>query len=122
MTALGLVWGMCSCCGKKDWCSLEKINLNHEYFDALEGVYIIWSGKDAVIRIGSGHIRNEVNAHRADLDITRFPELHVTWAKVDRLHMAGIKKYLTANLKPLVTNSITEEVEPLIVNIPPNLK
>ena len=122
MTVLSLVWGMCSCCGKKDWCSLEKINLEHEYFDALEGVYIIWSGKDAVIKIDSGHIRERVNEHRADMEITRFPELHVTWAKLDRHHWAGAEKYLASILKPLLAGSIDDEAEALIVNIPPNLK
>ena len=122
MTALSLVWGMCSCCGKKDWCSLEKINLNHEYFDSLEGVFIIWSGKDAVIKIGSGHIRNKVNEHRSDMDITRFPELHVTWAKLDPRHRVGAEKYLASMLRPLLPAVIPDEVDALIVNIPPNLK
>lgn len=122
MTALGLVWGMCSCCGKRDWCSLDKLNLNHEYFDTLEGIYIIWSGRDAVIRIGSGHIRDRVNEHRADLDVTRFPELHVTWAKAESNLFQGIEKYLASQLRPLIPAEVPDDAEALIVNIPPILK
>ena len=61
MSDLTLSWGTCKVKYSKDkhWCDLEKLNLDHEIFENLKGVYIIWSHKN-VIRLGSGTIKERL--------------------------------------------------------------
>jgi hypothetical protein len=93
-------------CQGEVWCPLATVNLAHAHFDGLEGVYIIWHGgkSAAVVRIGQGIIRDRLQAHRTDPEITRYASLglFVTWAAVPVGQRDGVEAYLSANMKPLV--------------------
>jgi len=59
------------------WCNFNNVNLTHEHFNNMVGVYIIWSNQ-TVVRIGSGIINERIADHRKTPDITRHPDLKVT--------------------------------------------
>lgn len=118
MSDLTLSWGTCKVKYSKDkhWCDLEKLNLDHEIFENLKGVYIIWSHKN-VIRLGSGTIKERLKEHRENPEITEYPDLKVTWAKVNANQMEGVEKYLADKLKPLVGERFPNRI-PIKVNLP----
>lgn len=128
-----LIWGTCD---NNLWCGLHTLNVSADYFDNLEGVYVIWYWdrlrNPITVRVGQGEIRDRVYAHRIDPDIQEYrivkqfpprplPEyrtLYFTWAEVsqkaDRL---GIERYLANTLKPLVGQY--PNVYPITANLPP---
>lgn len=112
--ALILSWGTCE--PNRQWCRLSKLNLDHEHFDDMNGVYIIWSGVN-VIRVGSGIIRNRLKEHRQNSDILAYPNLCVTWAKVHGNQMLCVEKYLADELKPLIGERFPSRT-PIVVNLP----
>jgi len=87
-------------CKDGDWYSLLSIDLDHNHFNDLNGVYIIWSG-DQVVTLGSGIIKNRLKEHRENPEITKFKNLKVTCACVHENHMKGVEKYLLDSLNPL---------------------
>ena len=111
--AISLFWTKCQ---GDIWCDFFKLNLEHPHFNNLNGVYIIWSGKQ-VIRVGSGNIKERIAAHRNDLEITTFPDLKVVWAKVDELNLKGVEKFLSESLNPLISERFPNDI-PIPVNFP----
>jgi hypothetical protein len=107
-------WGKCN--PNSSWCGLKNLNIDHEVFNDLNGVYIIWSVK-VVIRIGSGIIRNRLKEHRESPEITAFPNLFVTWANVNGNQMEGVEKYLSDRLNPKVGERFPDRT-PIEVNLP----
>lgn len=92
------------------------MNLNHEHFIELKGVYAIWSNK-TVVRLGSGLIKSRIIDHRNNIDISKYPDLKVTWAKVNSSQMEGVEKYLSDTLNPAIGERFPERT-PIKVNLP----
>jgi len=113
MVELSLLWEKCT---YDVWCDLLALNLDHEIFENLKGVYIIWSGND-VIRLGSGVIKERLKAHRDNQEIVKYPNLKVTWAKVNANQMEGVEKYLSDVLSPKVGERFPDRT-PIEVNLP----
>lgn len=103
-------------CNGGKWCGLLTVDLAHEHFDDLNGVYIIWSGK-TVVRLGSGQIKYRLEEHRDNPDILAYPNLRVTWAKVHGNQMQGVEKYLSEQLAPAVGDRFPDST-PIPVNLP----
>lgn len=98
------------------WCNFEKLNLPHNHFNNLDGVYIIWSN-DIVVRVGSGNIKGRISDHRNDVEINGYPALNVTWAKVSQTEMLGVERYLGEKLNPAVGDRFPNEPS-IPVNLP----
>ncbi|MBK7132426.1 MAG: hypothetical protein IPH69_06255 [Bacteroidales bacterium] len=111
--ALELNWTKCQ---GDVWCDFLKVNLDHQHFIDLSGVYIIWSDK-ITVKVGSGYIKERILMHRNDLKILEYPNLKVIWAKVDRNQMIGVERYLGELLNPKVTEKLPD-VTPIEVNWP----
>jgi len=45
-------------CKTGTWCILSELDLDHEHFDDMEGVYAIWYGEESAValRVGQGYI------------------------------------------------------------------
>lgn len=108
-------------CAGDQWCRLLNVNLAHEHFDGLEGVYIIWHGapNPAVVYVGQGNIRDRLSEHRKNPAILTYKgqELYVTWAKVDAPYRNGIEKFLADLWKPKIGVS-HPDATPIEVNSP----
>ncbi|MCK4252459.1 hypothetical protein KAX97_13505 [candidate division WOR-3 bacterium] len=111
-------WNKCQGGG---WCNLLTVDLEHEHFNSMEGVYIIWYGGDnpATVRVGQGFIRDRLASHREDLDILTYKQfgLYVTWAQVAANQRDGVERYLAERFNPKV-GSRFPEVDPIEVNLP----
>ena len=103
-------------CQNDNWCDFLTVNLSHEHFNDLHGVYIIWSG-ETVVRIGSGEIKDRIADHRNNQEITDYPNLKVTWAKVKANQMQGVEKYLADTLNPEIGERFPDRT-PIDVNFP----
>jgi hypothetical protein len=70
------------------------LDLEHKYFDAMEGVYVIWCGDSnpVVLRVGYGYIRNCLANGSNDKDALAYEqdEIYVIWGKVDRKFCGGV--------------------------------
>ncbi|MGE4297632.1 MAG: hypothetical protein AB7E47_06350 [Desulfovibrionaceae bacterium] len=116
---LELKWGHC----KGDvWCKLNTVNLDNEYFDDLDGVYIIWymeNSKPITVRVGQGQIRERLTDHRDNEDIQAYADkgLKVTWAKVKLNQRDGVERYLGEKLNPKVGERFPQ-AEPIQCNLP----
>lgn len=103
------------------WCPLSTVNLGHEHFNNLEGVYIIWHGGSAAatVRVGSGTIRDRLTAHRNDPQIQAFAHLglFVTWAIVQQNYREGVEAFLASTLNPKIGQRFPNVV-PIGVNLP----
>jgi hypothetical protein len=86
------------------WCKLAEVELEHQSFDATEGVYVIWHdpGNPAVLKVGEGPIRNRLTQERSDQRLSSHgvDDLFVTWAPVNAIHRADVARYLADTLKP----------------------
>ncbi len=100
----------------KNWCVFFKLDLSHDYFKDLHGVYIIWS-HDTIVKIGSGDIKDRIADDRTNEKITEYPDLKITWARVNPNQMVGIEKYLTDTLDPVVGERFPDRT-PIPVNLP----
>jgi hypothetical protein len=102
------------------WCELNKIDLDHKYIRKLEGVYVIWSGRQErkILRVGSGNIRSELTNNKKDLSILAFFHLgvYVSWAEVDSKEN-NIVTYLTTKLGPTIEVKLPN-AQPISVNLP----
>ena len=116
--ALSLSWNKCE--GNK-WCNLLALNLDHEHFDDMEGVYVIWHGGDnpATVRVGQGFIRDRLAEHRQEQEVLvyRPRALYVTWARVSANDRDGVERYVADRLRPLV-GARFPDVDPIEVNLP----
>lgn len=112
--ALSLSWGKCT--PNNSWCGLKNLNLDHEVFNDLKGVYIVWSGQ-TVVRLGSGIIKNRLREHRENPEIIAYPNLYTTWAQVNANQMEGVEKYLADCLNPAIGDRFPDR-NPIQVNLP----
>ncbi|MCK4357411.1 MAG: hypothetical protein KAW92_01465 [Candidatus Cloacimonetes bacterium] len=103
------------------WCKLNTVNLAHQHFDNMDGVYIIWHGGEnaATVKVGQGNIRARLQDHRVDPSIQAYNDLglFVTWAKVPSHQKDGVEAYLGEKLNPKVGDRFPD-VEPIAVNLP----
>ncbi len=107
MNDMTINWRFCT---GNVWCKLMTVNLNHETFKDLNGVYIIWkydvNNIPRTIRLGQGIIKDRLNTHRLNEDITKYnlpdSELYVTWAAVDGRSVDGVEAYLARVLNPVI--------------------
>jgi len=113
-----LTWNKCQ---GNVWCNLNNVDLSHNHFDGMEGVYVIWHGGQypAVVRVGQGNIRNRFQSHRSDPDIQRYAGLNlfVTWASVASRDRDGVEAFLAQQLQPLVGERFPQR-NPMVVNLP----
>lgn len=107
-------WGKCNS-GK--WCNFVYLDLDHEIFKDLNGVYIIFNEKDGVIRIGSGDIKDRITKHRNDEKITKYKDLLVTWAKVNANQMEAVERFLADTYNAKVGDRFPDKT-PIKVNLP----
>ncbi len=91
------------------WCNFNAVNLDHQHFNGIEGVYIIWhAGKHPhVVYVGKGNIRDRIKEHRRKKEIQEFSQftLFVTWAEVAPDYQEGVEAYLANYWKPKVGNN-----------------
>jgi hypothetical protein len=122
-TPLKVIWNKCA---GNAWCDFFKVNLSHEHFDNLEGVYIIWHAADTankipsrIVRVGQGTIRDRLTAHRVDPEIKKFSVygMYATWARVQSGQRNGVERFLADKLRPLVGDKFPD-VTPIPVNLP----
>ena len=113
MNTLTLNWMRCQ---NDVWCSFKNLNLDHEHFNNLKGVYIIWFNNTAV-RLGSGIIKDRISDHRTNTDISKYSNLKVTWTNVNANQMEGVEKYLADSLNPIVGERFPDRT-PIEVNLP----
>lgn len=118
-------------CDNNAWCSLERVDLSHKYYDNFVGIYIIWYwdnlGNPVTVRVGQGNLRDRLAAHRRDPRIQRYAHLSllVTWTDVLPHLSNGVEAYLSKVLKPLVGSRFPDTkpipvVPPFRVNPPWN--
>ncbi len=103
------------------WCGLHTVNLAHNHFNNLSGVYLIWHGGATphYVRVGQGNIRDRLTQHRTDPSINAYSNLglFVTWAHVPDSQMDGIEAYLANQCNPLVGERFPN-VRQISVNLP----
>jgi len=103
------------------WCDLFNVDLDHEHFNDLTGLYVAWhNGPNPVVLVGSGLIRERLAAHRQDPVIREAHEqdgLFVTWALVEPDLRAGILRYLADMLSPAFRDEVLQAT-PIEVNLP----
>ncbi len=97
-------------CQDDAWCKLDSVDLAHEYFNTMYGVYIIWVGGEepqVVVYVGQGHIKERLAAHRKNPEIFLYgdildTDLYVTWATVARQDCDAVEAYLADKWHPKV--------------------
>jgi hypothetical protein len=103
------------------WCTLSEVELEHESFDGVEGVYVIWHGKQdqVTLRVGQGSIRERLAEERKNARLLAYglDKLMVTWARVNALHREAVASYLADVLNPKLGESYSGE-EQIQVNVP----
>ena len=109
-------------CKAGTWCALVELDLNHEHFDEMQGVYIIWSGEinPVTFRVGQGYIRDRLGKERNHIDMNGTigkHKIYVTWAKIDQTFCNGVVRYIAEALEPLF-RSPYPDVAPIEVNLP----
>jgi|688.fasta_scaffold965449_2 hypothetical protein len=108
-------------CNDSKWCTFERVNLAHDHFTGMAGVYVIWHAgpNPKTVRVGQGNIADRIAAHRRDPQIMMYAThcLFVTWAKVPAVHHNGIEAYLAAKLDPIVGQRFPD-VAFIEVNLP----
>lgn len=99
--ALGAAWEQTmqvswNKCTGDVWCNFLNLNLAHNHFQNMEGVYIIWHGgaNPATVYVGQGAIAERLQAHRANPQILAYSSygLFVTWARVDAASRGGVER------------------------------
>ena len=107
-------------CQGEVWCKLNFVNLDHQHFNGVEGVYIIWHGgkNPHVVYVGQGKIRDRLRAHRNDAEIQSYAPsgLFVTWASVSVQFRDGVERYLANFWGPKVGSH--PNVPPIEANSP----
>ena len=103
-------------CQGDTWCNFNGLNLSNPIFDNSTGVYIIWSNK-ITVKIGSGHIREELTNDRLNNTISAYQNICVTWCLVEPFNVNSVKKYLADRLKPVIPIEIIND-SPKEVNLP----
>ena len=108
-------------CDNGTWCGLLTVNINHEHFNNMEGVYIIWHGGNnpATLYVGQGIIRDRIAGHRQENAVLAYQQypLRVTWASVSKVYRDGIERYLAEKLNPKIGRRYPD-APPIKVNLP----
>ena len=108
-------------CQGGDWCTLNAVDLDHEHFHDLHGVYIIWHGgaNPAVVHVGQGNVSARLRAHRSDPKIQQFAkhDLYVAWSRVPSDSRDGVEAYLAHKWNPRVGRDYPA-APPIKVNAP----
>ncbi len=109
-------------CKKGTWCTLSELDLDHEHFNDMVGVYVIWQGEEnsVALRVGQGLIRESLVRERNNEDLLAYREQHelyVTWAEVNPRFRDGVLRYVSEALKPQLGKSYPN-VRPIRVNLP----
>lgn len=101
------------------WCELNKVDTSHKSLEDLEGVYIIWEGKNkSILRIGYGLIKREILRNKSDIAVQAFSHLglFITWAEVSEGSQKGVYSYLVKIIPPKII-----EIEPKMFTTKVNL-
>jgi hypothetical protein len=108
-------------CQGNVWCKLNAVNLSHEHFNNMNGVYVIWHGgtNPAVVYVGQGNIKERLTEHRSDKRIQQYDylDLYVTWATVPKEYRKGVEEYL-ANFWTSKIPHHQQNTPPIEVNSP----
>lgn len=108
-------------CQGEVWCKLGTVNLDHQHFHGISGVYIIWHGGEvpATVYVGTGAIRECLRQRRIDPQIQQYSSqgLYVTWASVSQIFQSGVQASLVNRLRPKVSSG-THLSQPIEVNLP----
>ena len=101
------------------WYPFRTVDLSHDHFNNLVGVYIIWQGGAKVVRVGQGKIRERLTDHRNSQQISKLDtgNLCVTWASVGAANLDGVERFLGDTLKPVIAERFPD-VAPIPVNLP----
>lgn len=104
------------------WCKLNAVNLDHEHFNNMHGVYVIWHGgtDPKVVYVGQGIIKERIIEHRTDPQIQAYADLdlYVTWAAVPKEYRAAVESYLANTWSPIVGLRHPQTSPPMQVNSP----
>jgi hypothetical protein len=103
------------------WCNLYDLSLSNDYFNELEGVYVVWHrGRNPVLCVGQGVIREQLERIQRNQGIqAEHGEcgLFVTWAPIPPDQRDGVEGYLARILDPVIcTAALT--AAPIEVNLP----
>ena len=113
-------------CQDDTWCKLDSVDLAHEYFNNMQGVYIIWVGGEepqVVVYVGQGNIKERLTEHRKNPEIFLYgdilgTDLYVTWATVARQDRDAIEAYLADKWDPKVGERHPQTTPHIAVNSP----
>ncbi len=114
VTGLQLNWQKCQ---GDVWGQLLHVDLAHSHFNGMDGVYIIWQAAGPVVRVGQGICKDRLSQHRNDPAITKYQNLHVSWAPVPAQFRDGVERYLANILNPVVGDAFPN-AQPIPVNLP----
>jgi hypothetical protein len=114
-----LEWNKCKA---GTWCVLLDLDLDHEHFEEIEGVYIIWCGErnPVALVVGEGCIRDCLAKERNNKAICAIGEQHqlyVTWAKIGGNFRSGVVRFVAEAVKPKLASHYPD-VMPIDVNLP----
>ena len=108
-------------CRAAVWCMLKEIDLDHEHFRDLGGVYVIWHGGEnpAVVYVGQGIVADRLREQRTDPRIQQFAKqrLYVSWCAVPPQSRDGVEVYWACQWNPRVSDN-RPETTPIAVNSP----
>ena len=109
-------------CQGNVWCKLNAVNLDHEHFNNMHGVYVIWHGgtNPEVVYVGQGNIRECLTEHRNDPQIQRYDhlDLYVTWAAAPKEHRDAMELYLANTWSPKIVERNPQTFPAMTVNSP----
>jgi hypothetical protein len=108
-------------CQGNIWCELNKIDADHKYLKGVDGIMIIWSGKErSILKVSKGKISMLIKQNKTDIAIQAFAHLgvYVTWTDdVPMLKKNNVYSFLVGKLKPkFVDEEATKS--PVEVNLP----
>jgi hypothetical protein len=109
-------------CKGNQWCNLFKLDLNHEYLQGSEGVFVIWTGagnNTKFLSVGYGNIGAHLKSNKAELAIQAFQHIgvYVSWAEAPESKQPGISLFLTKALNPAIISSVPKAMA-IKVNLP----
>ncbi len=108
-------------CRGGEWCELNRLDLSHKNLKNIDGVFILWYGKDdrTILRTGNGRIATLLLENREDIAIQAFSKygLYVTWALVPMFKRKGVEIYLSKTLNPKIKDDLPKG-RPVKVNLP----
>ncbi len=112
-----IIW--CKCILQSN-CRLNLINLSHQHFDNLVGVYVIWckNNRTRTICVGKGNIRDKLNEMKSDKKVQEYgPDVYLTWAALPFALLDGVEAFLCTALKPEIYCT-SDSINLISVNLP----